>query len=154
MANAVNSGSWWWTGRPGVLRFMGSQRVRHDWVTDLIWSEYVPLTQLSLTLYNLMDCGPSGSSVHGISQTRILEWVAISFTRGSSWPRGWTWVSCIAGRFFTIWATREALIYASGLGTQVHSCGKSTVITVASVMQSEILPHFGWVFKKVNINQI
>ena len=36
---SVNSGSWWWTGRPGVLRFMGSQRVRHDWATDLIWSE-------------------------------------------------------------------------------------------------------------------
>ena len=35
----VNSGSWWWTGRPGVLGFMGSQRVRHDWATDLIWSE-------------------------------------------------------------------------------------------------------------------
>ena len=35
----VNSGSWWWTGRPGVLRFMGSQRVRHDWVTELNWSE-------------------------------------------------------------------------------------------------------------------
>ena len=35
----VNSGSWWWTGRPGVLRFMGSQRVRHDWPTDLIWSD-------------------------------------------------------------------------------------------------------------------
>ena len=38
---SVNSGSWWWTGRPGVLRFMGLQRVGHDWVTDLIWSEYV-----------------------------------------------------------------------------------------------------------------
>ena len=36
----VNSGSWWWTGRPGVLRFMGSQRVRHDWVTELNWTEY------------------------------------------------------------------------------------------------------------------
>ena len=35
----VNSGSWWWTGRPGVLWFMGSQRVGHDWVTDLIWSD-------------------------------------------------------------------------------------------------------------------
>ena len=34
---SVNSGSWWWTGRPGVLQFMGSQRVRHDWATDLIW---------------------------------------------------------------------------------------------------------------------
>ena len=36
---SVNSGSWWWTGRPGMLRFMGSQRVGHDWVTDLIWSD-------------------------------------------------------------------------------------------------------------------
>ena len=36
---SVNSGSWWWTGRPGVLRFMGSPRVRHDWATDLIWSD-------------------------------------------------------------------------------------------------------------------
>ena len=37
----VNSGSWWWTGRPGVLRFMGSQRVRHDWATELNWSNFI-----------------------------------------------------------------------------------------------------------------
>ena len=37
----VNSGSWWWTGRPGVLRFMGWQRVGHDWATDLIWSDAI-----------------------------------------------------------------------------------------------------------------
>ena len=42
------------------------------------------------------------------SPTRILEWVAISFSRGSSWPRDWTQVSCIAGRRFNLWATREA----------------------------------------------
>ena len=48
------------------------------------------------------------SSVQGISQARILEWVAISFPRGSSQPRDWTWVTCIAGRFFAVWATREA----------------------------------------------
>ena len=41
-------------------------------------------------------------------QARILEWVAIPFSRGSSRPRDWIWVSCIAGRFFTLWATREA----------------------------------------------
>ena len=55
-----------------------------------------------------MDCSLPGSSVHEILQARILEWVAIPFSRGSSWPRDWTWVSCIAGRCFTIWATREA----------------------------------------------
>ena len=69
------------------------------------------VAQLYLTLCDPMDCSPPGSSVHGILQARILECVAIPFTRGSSWPRDWTLVSCIAGRFFTIWATREAHIY-------------------------------------------
>ena len=54
-----------------------------------------------LTLCNAMDCNPPGSSVHGILQARILEWVAIPFSRGSSWPRDWTQVSWVAGEFFT-----------------------------------------------------
>ena len=58
-----------------------------------------------------MDCSLPGSSVHGILQARILEWVAISFSRGSSRPKNQTWVSCIAGRYFTNWTTREALKY-------------------------------------------
>ena len=57
-----------------------------------------------------MDCSPPGSSVHEIFQARILEWVAISFSRGSSQPRDQTQVSCTAGRFFTDRATRKALI--------------------------------------------
>ena len=56
-----------------------------------------------------MDYSLLGSSVHGILQARILEWVAISFSRGSLRPRNRTWVSCIAGRFFIYWAVREAL---------------------------------------------
>ena len=55
---------------------------------------------------NPMDCSPPGSSVH--DPGRILEWVAICFSRGSSQPRDWTRVSCTAGRFFTDWNTREA----------------------------------------------
>ena len=55
-----------------------------------------------------MDCSPPGSSVHEIFQARILEWVAISFSRGSSQPRDQTQVSCSAGRSFTDGATREA----------------------------------------------
>ena len=61
---------------------------------------------------DFMNCSWPGSSVHGISQTRILEWFAISLFRGSSWPRDWTWVFCIAGKFFeffTAWATREGV---------------------------------------------
>ena len=56
-----------------------------------------------------MDCSLPRSSVHGIFQARVLEWVAISFSRGSSQPRDWTWVSCIVDRHFTVWATREVM---------------------------------------------
>ena len=55
-----------------------------------------------------MDCSTPGSSVHGILQARILEWVAISFSRGSFRPKDQIQVSCIANRFFTVWAFREA----------------------------------------------
>ena len=54
------------------------------------------------TLCTPMDCSPPGSSVHGILQTRLLEWAAIPFSRGSSRPRDETQVSCTAGRFFAI----------------------------------------------------
>ena len=57
-----------------------------------------------------MDCSPPGSSVRGVSRERILAWVAISYCRGSSRLRGQTQVSCIAGRFFTNGATREAYL--------------------------------------------
>ena len=61
-----------------------------------------------LTLCDPLDYSPPGSSVHGIHQARIQEWVAIPFSRTSSWSRDQTLVSCIAGRCFTIWDTREA----------------------------------------------
>ena len=67
------------------------------------------VTQSCPTLCDPMDHSPPGSSVLGILQARILEWVAMSFSRGSSQPRDWSWASHIAGRLFTIWATREAL---------------------------------------------
>ena len=54
-----------------------------------------------------MDCSLPGFSVHWILWARILEWVTILFSRGSSQPGDWTQVSCIEGRFFTIWAARE-----------------------------------------------
>ena len=60
------------------------------------------------TLCDPMDCSPPVSSVHVIFQARVLECIAISFSRGSFWPRDQTQVSCIAGRRFTLWATREA----------------------------------------------
>jgi len=67
------------------------------------------VTQSCPTLSDPMDCSPPGSSVHGTLQARVLEWSAIAFSRGSSWPRGQTQVSSIVGRCFTLRATREAL---------------------------------------------
>ena len=64
--------------------------------------------KLCLTLCDTRDCSPPGSSIHGIFQARILEWVAISFSRGSSQPWDQTWVSCMGGGFFTVWAMRTA----------------------------------------------
>ena len=60
-------------------------------------------------LWDPMDYSLPGSSIHGIFQASVLEWVAISFSRGSSAPRDRTQVSRITGRHFTIWATRKAL---------------------------------------------
>ena len=65
----------------------------------------VKVAQSCPTLCNPMDCSLPRSSVHGILQTRILQWVAVPFSRGSSQPTDQTQISHIAGRFFTSWAT-------------------------------------------------
>ena len=70
----------------------------------------VKIDQSCLTL-----CDPTDHTVHGILQARILEKVAVPFSRRSSQPRDWTQVSCIAGGFFTSWVTREAQEYWSEL---------------------------------------
>ena len=64
-------------------------------------------TQLCPTLCGTMDCSPPDSSVLGISQAGILKWDTMPSSRESSRQRDQTWVSCIVGRRFTIWATRE-----------------------------------------------
>ena len=73
------------------------------------WSGGGLVAKSCLTLCDPMDCSLPGSSVHGILQTWILEWVAMPSSRGSSWPMDWTQVSGIAGGFFTNRATMEAL---------------------------------------------
>ena len=77
-------------------------------LNSLKWRSEIVSHSVVSDSWHPMDCSPPGSSVHGISQARILEWVAISFSRGSSWSRDRSQVSCIAGRFFTVWTTGEA----------------------------------------------
>ena len=89
-------------------------------VANAAWNMKVKVAQSSLTL-----CNPVDSTVHGILQARILEWVAFPFSRGSSQPRDRTQVPCIAGRFFTSWATwniREHLIYLYKLAFKFSLC--------------------------------
>ena len=116
----------------------------------------IEVAQLCLTLCDPMDCSLSGSSVHGIFQARVLEWIAISFFRGSSRPRNRTRVSHIAGRLFTVWATREAwkkynvkinafssLTVLDALGGPIHNQSHSSVLYTcwfhASLAAPEIL---------------
>ena len=68
--------------------------------------------------WNHMDYSPPGSSLHGILQVRILEWFAISFSWGSSWPWDQTQVSCITGRFFTTWAMRVKVLVSQSCLTR------------------------------------
>ena len=90
-------------GRQGLLQSLWFKRTRQSSVEEAGVPLFcVLVAQSCLTLCDPMDCSPPGSSVPGILQARILEWVAISFSRGSSQLRDQTHVSCIAGRFFIV----------------------------------------------------
>ena len=97
-------------------------------IPNPMWSE-VLVTQLCPTLCDPMDRSTPSSSVCRVFQTRILQWVAILFSRGSFWPRDQTLVSCISGRFLTIWIIREAQSYIS------------SVQFSRSVMSDSLRPH-------------
>ena len=110
-----------WSPSPWIFSFLISSLLL---ILDhpLLLHYEVKVTQSCPTVWDPMDC-----TVHGILQARILEWVAFPFSRGSSQPRDRTQVSCIAGGFFTSWATREAHYIMSSnisLFTQSRSCIK------------------------------
>ena len=92
----------------GQVQWQGKSISSHS--LSMVGSES-EVAQSCPTLCNPMDCSLSASAVHQIFQARVLEWIVISFSRGSSWPRNRTQVSRIAGRRFTAWATGEAPCY-------------------------------------------
>ena len=104
-------------GNPRVL-FWGTKFVAIYYSSNRKWIQWyekvkVLVAQLCPTVCDSMDFSPPGSSVHGILQAKILEWVAIPFSRGSSQTRDQTRVSHIASGLLTIWATREAQWYTA-----------------------------------------
>ena len=105
----------WRAGIHGVAKI---QPWLSDW-TELNWTNFAKIKARTIIksksyshshvwLWDPMDCSLPNSSVHGILQARVPEWVSISLPKGSSWPRDQTPVFCIAGRFFINWATGEA----------------------------------------------
>ena len=104
---------------------------------------HAKLLQSCTILCNLMDCSPPGSSVHGILQARILEWVAIPFSRGSSQPRDRTCIFCIVGRFFTAEPSVRVLVTQSclTLGDPMDCSlpGSSVYGIVPGILQARIL---------------
>ena len=105
------------------------------WVYKLQCSQLkVKFAQSCPTLCDLMDCSLLSSSVHGIPQARILEWVDIPFFRGSSWPRDRTRISYIAGRSFTVWVTRE--VHCSQSNSQKFNLKAGTGLSSFSLQQN------------------
>ena len=112
-------------GLPHCRQILYQQSHKGSPPKSVKWSE---VAQSCLTLWNPMDCSLPGSSIHGVFQAIILEWVATSFSRGSSQPRDRTQFSCIVDRRFTAWATRKTMFLTvhcvSNLGLSfIYSCG-------------------------------
>ena len=113
----------------------------------------VKVAQSCLTPCDPMDCSLPGSSVPGILQARILEGIAILFSRGSSWPKNWTRVSCIAGRFFTVWTTSKAgtnYILSLFTGNSCPSHQAWLRSNTNSIITDYNISALSWYFKKVN----
>ena len=104
----------------------------HVTLFEVKWSE---VAQSCPTLCGPVDCSLPGFSVHGILQARVLEWVTISFCRGSSQPRDWTRVSRIGGRCFNLWATREDFVYYLNIHHQYLS-----ILFIYSLSNWSLLP--------------
>ena len=147
----ASSGSWWWTWKPGMLQSMGSQNVRHDWSTELNWTEqkyywgwptsvcsktefsllnnflfiswcYAKLLQSCPTLCDPIDGSSPGSLVPGILQARTLEWVAISFSNAWKWKVKVKSFSCVR-LLATPWTTAHQAPPSMGFSRQEYWSG-------------------------------
>ena len=107
----------WHCIRGPLQEFLFSAFIGPFLQNSMFWSEVV---QSCLTPWDPMDSSSPGSGIHGIFQAIILELVAISFSRGSPQFRDWPWVSCIAGRLFTIWDTRYSICFGANQIFPIH----------------------------------
>ena len=138
-----------------VFFFFFLNKTLKECITDLLSALYsvcvcvcvcVSRSVVSDSLWPHGLYSPLGSSIHGILQAWILEWVTIPFSRGSSWPRDQIWVSRVAGRVFTAWATRDALFVLTTYKTAENPVSPEQFFTVIcdAVFQA-IVPQFSLV---------
>ena len=151
LENPMDGGAWWATAH----RATNSQTWLSNSTTTIIYTLVCVCLHAGSVVNHAwlcytVDYSPPGSSVHGIFQARILEWVAISFSRRSSQPRDWTWVSWIVGRCFTIWATREVLSEKSGY----QCCGPACSCRVCPLQNSRVCQTHGGNVYSVSWNAV
>ena len=133
MAFSGEEGSAWWWAYPQSKHPKRRKQKWHGLLRPSLRSHSATLLyhQVLATQSCPSLCNPivsPGSSVRGILQARILEWVAIPFSRGSSQPRNWTLVSCIEGRFFTIWAIRWPIYHLTNLNLIGQNCHQHILV--------------------------
>ena len=126
----------------GILQFRNSSE---KWSISCHEKVKALVVQSCPTLFDPMDCSPPGSSIRGILHTKILDWVSISFSRGSSWLRDQTQVSHIAGRLFTIWATRE-FCNSEKWSIYCHISKQRSQLSATAALQTDfwVLRPFRW----------
>ena len=99
---------WWWWLHNIIHAFNTTELYICKWLMLVAQFSSVQSLGCVQLFCDPMDCSPPASSVQGILQARILQWLAVCYSRGSSRPRDPTQVSCMADRFFTLWATRDS----------------------------------------------
>ena len=120
-----------------INKWMNKEAVVHIY-NGILWT--VLVAQSCPTLCNPTNCSPPSFSVHGILQTRILEWISIPFSRRTSQPRDQTLVSCLAGRFFTVWATGKSptMEFYSAIKRNAFESVLMSWMNLEPIIQSEV----------------
>ena len=130
-----------------ILLYHPTSSLSIHWLMDTVFFHVLAIVN---SAPDRMDCSPPGSSVHEILQARIPEWVAIPYSRGSSQPRDWTQVSLVAGRFFTIWATRESFQFMIFSGPVLLKCPPVYSLSFFSSPHNQFpIEQSGWPFEKL-----
>ena len=133
-----------WDEGPGGIKTDFHISEMNNWCVVMLFTKNIgkkeksEVTQSCPTLCDPVDCSPPGSFVHGIFQARTLEWVAIPFSRGSSWPRDWTCASYIGRQILYHWAIWEAHILSGGALVAKSCPTRATPRTVCSPLGSSV----------------